>query len=131
MFQRIQTLFSLGYIALTLASVLMFSSGIRPELESFKLIANSVPYILSGVAFISMFLFSRRAFQIKLNSLILVLAVFSEIGMLLLSLKQIELIEVLLSIHYLLVFVSWISLVLANRYIRKDEALIRSVDRLR
>jgi len=80
---------------------------------------------------VSLMLFSKRSFQLVLNRLILVTSIGYEVFELVDVFEQFDSLKQLILIHYSLVLLSWIFLLLANRYIKKDEALIRSVDRLR
>ena len=131
MLQRIQSLFSLGFIVLTVVSVLWFSIDLKPEFDSVQWLADSMPYLLSLLSLISLMLFSKRTLQLRLNSIIIIVSFIFEIGLFFQVFQGFENMNDSFLGHFLLVFSSWAMLFLANRYIRKDEALIRSVDRLR
>jgi len=131
MLQRIQSLFSLGFIVLTVVSVLWFSIDLKPEFDSVQWLADSMPYLLSLLSLISLMLFSKRTLQLRMNSIIIIVSFIFEIGLFFQVFQGFENMNDSFLGHFLLVFSSWAMLFLANRYIRKDEALIRSVDRLR
>ena len=131
MLQRIQTLYTLAYIAITILAIVRFPIPLDDNPERIYGVLSNMPYLFVLLASVSLMLFSKRSFQLVLNRLILVTSIGYEVFELVdvffffFSLKQ------LILIHYSLVLLSWIFLLLANRYIKKDEALIRSVDRLR
>ena len=131
MLQRIQSLFSLGFIVLTVVSVLWFSIDLKPEFDSFQWLADSMPYLLSLLSLISLMLFSKRTLQLRLNSIIIIVSFIFETGLFFQVFQGFKNMNDSFVGHFLLILSSWAMLFLANRYIRKDEALIRSVDRLR
>ena len=94
-------------------------------------VLSNMPYLFVLLASVSLMLFSKRSFQLVLNRLILVTSIGYEVFELVDVFEQFDSLKQLILIHYSLVLLSWIFLVLANKYIKKDEALIRSVDRLR
>tara|TARA_B100000767_G_scaffold202905_1_gene189801 strand:- start:1019 stop:1327 length:309 start_codon:yes stop_codon:yes gene_type:complete len=98
---------------------------------TFQWILSFTPYLVAILAFVSLFLFSKRKVQIRLNTFILLSSIGYEAFSIIQVFEQFKTLKELILIHCALVFLSWLFLILANRYIKKDEALIRSVDRLR
>lgn len=131
MLQRIQSLYTLGFISITLLYSLRFSIPIEVNSNTLQWVLSYTPYLFAILAFLSLFLFSKRKIQIRLNTFILLSSVGYEAFTIIQVFEQFETLKELILIHCALVFLSWIFLLLTNRYIKKDEALIRSVDRLR
>tara|TARA_B110000093_G_scaffold160547_1_gene181147 strand:+ start:324 stop:719 length:396 start_codon:yes stop_codon:yes gene_type:complete len=131
MLQRIQTLYTLAFIAITILAIVWFSIPLDDNPERIYGVLSNIPYLFVLLASVSLMLFSKRSFQLVLNRLILVTSIGYEVFELLDVFEQFDYLKQLILIHYSLVLLSWIFLLLANRYIKKDEALIRSVDRLR
>jgi hypothetical protein len=131
MLQRIQTLYALAYIAITILVIVRFPIPLDDNPERIYGVLSNMPYLFVLLASVSLILFSKRSFQLVLNRLILVTSIGYEVFELVDVFEQFDSLKQLILIHYSLVLLSWIFLLLANRYIKKDEALIRSVDRLR
>ena len=131
MLQRIQSLYILGFISITLLYSLRFPIPFEVNTNTLQWILSYTPYLIAILAFVSLFLFSRRKVQIRLNTFILLGSIGYEVFSIIQVFEQFETLKELILIHCALVFLSWIFILLANRYIKKDEALIRSVDRLR
>lgn len=131
MLQRIQTLYTLAYIAITILVIVRFPIPLDDNPERIYGVLSNMPYLFVLLASVSLMLFSKRSFQLVLNRLILVTSIGYEVFELVDVFEQFDSLKQLILIHYSLVLLSWIFLLLANRYIKKDEALIRSVDRLR
>lgn len=131
MLQRIQTLYTLAYIAITILVIVRFPIPLDDNPERIYRVLSNMPYLFVLLASVSLMLFSKRSFQLVLNRLILVNSIGYEVFELIDVFEQFDSLKQLILIHYSLVLLSWIFLLLANRYIKKDEALIRSVDRLR
>ena len=131
MLQRIQTLYTLAFIAITILVIVRFPIPLDENPERIYGILSNMPYLFVLLASVSLMLFSKRSFQLVLNRLILVTSIGYEVFELVDVFEQFDSLKQLILIHYSLVLLSWIFLLLANRYIKKDEALIRSVDRLR
>ncbi|MDG1091497.1 MAG: DUF4293 family protein [Flavobacteriaceae bacterium] len=131
MLQRIQTLYTLAYIAITILAIVRFPIPLDDNPERIYGVLSNMPYLFVLLASVSLMLFSKRSFQLVLNRLILVTSIGYEVFELVDVFEQFDSLKQLILIHYSLVLLSWIFLLLANRYIKKDEALIRSVDRLR
>ncbi len=78
---------------------------------------------------INLFLYRKRLLQIRINQIVWLFYTFFWGYFVYLALQTANF------SHYfpdlLLAFLGEVSLLLANRYIRKDEALVRSLDRLR
>ena len=131
MLQRIQTLYTLAYITITILAIVRFPIPLDDNPERIYGVLSNMPYLFVLLASVSLMLFSKRSFQLVLNRLILVTSIGYEVFELVDVFEQFDSLKQLILIHYSLVLLSWIFLLLANRYIKKDEALIRSVDRLR
>jgi hypothetical protein len=131
MLQRIQSLYTLGFISITLLYSLRFPIPFEVNTNTLQWILSYTPYLVAILAFVSLFLFSKRKVQIRLNTFILLGSIGYEVFSIIQASEQFETLKELILIHCALVFLSWIFILLANRYIKKDEALIRSVDRLR
>lgn len=131
MLQRIQSLYILGFISITLLYSLRFPIPFEVNTNTLQWILSYTPYLIAILAFVSLFLFSKRKVQIRLNTIILLGSIGYEVFSIIQVFEQFETLKELILIHCALVFLSWIFILLANRYIKKDEALIRSVDRLR
>ena len=131
MLQRIQSLYTLGFISITLLYSLRFPIPFEVNTNTLQWILSYTPYLIAILAFVSLFLFSKRKVQIRLNTFILLGSIGYEVFSIIQVFEQFETLKKLILIHCALVFLSWIFILLANRYIKKDEALIRSVDRLR
>jgi hypothetical protein len=131
MLQRIQTLYTLVFIAITILVIVRFPIPLDDNPERIYVVLSNMPYLFVLLASVSLMLFSKRSFQLVLNRLILVTSIGYEVFELVDVFEQFDSLKQLILIHYSLVLLSWIFLLLANRYIKKDEALIRSVDRLR
>jgi hypothetical protein len=131
MLQRIQSLYILGFISITLLYSLRFPIPFELNTNTLQWILSYTPYLIAILAFVSLFLFSKRKVQIRLNTFIFLGSIGYEVFSIIQVFEQFETLKELILIHFALVFLSWIFILLANRYIKKDEALIRSVDRLR
>ena len=131
MLQRIQSLYTLGFISITLLYSLRLPIPFEVNTNILQWILSYTPYLVAILAFVSLFLFSKRKVQIRLNTFIFLGSIGYEVFSIIQVFEQFETLKELILIHFALVFLSWIFILLANRYIKKDEALIRSVDRLR
>lgn len=131
MLQRIQTLYTLAFIAITILVIVRFSIPLDENPERIDMVLSNMPYLFVLLASVSLMLFSKRSFQLVLNRLIIVVSIAYEVFELTQVFEQLDTLKQIILIHYSLVLISCIFLLLANRYIKKDEALIRSVDRLR
>ena len=131
MLQRIQSLYTLGFISITLLYSLRFWIPFEVNSNTLQWVLSYIPYLFAILAFVSLFLFSKRKIQIRLNTFTLLSSVGYEAFTIIQVFEQFETLKESMLIHCALVFLSWIFLLLTNRYIKKDEALIRSVDRLR
>jgi len=134
MIQRIQSLYMLLFIVLGVVNFFYFPSE-KILFES--LLAANVkwaPYvslILSAGVFVNLFFYSKRSLQLIINQLVWVLYVLFWGSIIYLITQEAEFHLGNHLIELLLVFAGAISLLLSNRSIKKDEALIRSIDRLR
>lgn len=129
MLQRIQTIWIL---LATLAPVFLFITGQDAEVFGTFPLIKIVSAILVIVGALSIFSFKNRTRQIMLNNISIVINALL-IGVLLywlLSLSGgIDFPEK--GIEPIFPFIAVICLAIANIYIKKDERLVKSVDRLR
>ena len=95
----------------------------------------SIVLLGAGLSLISIFLFKNRKLQLKLGYLIIVLAILLPIVAFLLFTKESPTIDSTVEVHDQLgIFVPLAAVLfsaIANYYIRKDEQLVKSMDRLR
>lgn len=131
MIQRIQSVFLVLYIILNFIVIFSFSNEVKLHSEGLKAFIDLISYVFIGFTVTSLFLFSKRKIQMKLNTFVLLSSFGFQLYLNYMHYLEAETIHELLSVPLLLTVLSWISLILANKYIRKDEDLIRSVDRLR
>ena len=131
MLQRIQTVFLLCYIILILIVNFFYPPAITGNLQELSSLITLAPYIFSILIFINILLFSKRTFQLLLNRIILFASIALEIAHLYIYYSENFELQSLFSVHFISVLVSCFLLIVANKYIKKDEDLIRSVDRLR
>ncbi len=125
MLQRIQTVYMLLAI-ITLAYSAYLGINVMDNVFA-------MGYGVSALlVFINLFLYKKRAVQIKLNYLVILLILLLS-G---LSLYQSGIVSGEKSfskkdIEWLIPLVSIVFLLTANKYIKRDEALVKSVDRIR
>ena len=129
MIQRIQSLYLLiafvvGVIVFNLSINIVFYELIGQNYR------DNYGFLIAPVLLLlSLFLFNKRSFQ-SLVVLIISLQQLLQIGLLLPSFDlsdDINFTEITLLLSFITVVLSW----LARRGIREDEALVRSVDRIR
>ena len=129
MIQRIQSFYMI-FSSLSVLCVFIF--GLKLE---FFLSFTSAQYIKylgllsSAIIFANLFLYKRRLIQIKLNTIVLVLLVLIQ-AYLMIAIVTGENIEAGLLV-FLLLPVASILLLFASKGIKKDEDLVRSIDRVR
>ena len=129
MIQRIQSLYLL--IAFVVG-VIVFNLSINIEFDELmnQTYRDNYGFLIAPVLLLlSLFLFKKRSLQ-SLAVLIISLQQLLQIGLLLHSFDlsdDINFTEIALLLSFITVVLSW----LARRGIRKDEALVRSVDRIR
>ncbi len=129
MLQRIQTIYLfLAFLVSSFYAYWLFVHQIVAA-DLFEAIAAGVT---AGLIFINIFLFRNRKLQIILNNL----AIFVLIVLLGLSIFQAGLLsgEKQFSekdIKLLVPVISIVFLLIANKYIKRDERLVKSVDRIR
>ena len=122
------------FILMGVANFLFFPSEkivFKPHLEGSE---GSIPYVsflLSIVVFINLFLFAKRKIQLRINQVVWVLFTLFWGSFVYMIFQNPVLHLSSFSLDLLFAFLGEISLLLANRGIKKDEALIRSSDRLR
>jgi hypothetical protein len=132
MLQRVQTLFMIGAVLLN-GYVFIDSLSKYNSQEEFIWLAMTILSLLASlITFINIANFKKRQLQFVLNRLsiifnfiLLSLFIFHSLklsGDVPSSMKGIEVFLILISI---------VLLVLANKFIKKDEDLVKSVDRIR
>ncbi|WP_350294054.1 DUF4293 domain-containing protein [uncultured Croceitalea sp.] len=136
MIQRIQTFYLL--VVALLAGVIPFFVNLWVEGEDGAIFAKSellvsiIFYVIAGLAILAIFLFKKRQNQFVINRLNMILNLFLLGFFVYRSLNLSG--ETAVSekgIGMLIPVFSIVFLVLANRAIKKDEDLVKSVDRLR
>jgi peptidoglycan/LPS O-acetylase OafA/YrhL len=129
MLQRIQSVYMLlALVATAFYAYLGFLGNIVPDCMRYTILGGAVSFLI----LINIFLFSKRNLQVKLNYLaifvliiVLGLSIFQNgflSGEKQFSEKDIKLLVPIISIVFLLI---------ANKYIKRDERLVKSVDRIR
>ena len=128
MLQRIQSVYMLiAFISSIFYSYLAYTSLFK-ENTLFAISGG----IISLLILINIFLYKNRKLQIKLNNLV----IFVLIVLLGLSIYQVGLLSGEKSfsekdIKLLVPVISIVFLLIANKYIKRDERLVKSVDRIR
>lgn len=131
MLQRIQSIFILCYVITILGCFLIFPISFKIESEQIQWGISNLPYLFILLAGYNIFLFSRRKIQITMNIILLFFSIGYEILVFNEIYEQIDTQLQFIVLRFLLALTSWLMLIFANKYIRKDEALIKSMDRLR
>ena len=92
-------------------------------------------FVAAGVMLFSLFKYKNRMAQVKLNALFSLLSAVTVVGIIFYSLKANELMvpekQGTFLLGFYLPIVAMFNNFLANRFIRKDEALVKSADRIR
>lgn len=134
MIQRIQTIFMLLFVTTAGANFFFFFSEeiiFQPLLGDQSGSSPYISFLLALVVIINIGLFKKRPLQIQMNRFVWILhSVFWGGFVYLILQHQADQFSNYLP-DLLLAFLGEVCLLLANRYIRKDEALVRSLDRLR
>ena len=134
MIQRIQSVFMLLFVIAAGVNFFLFPS----EIDVFEPVlgenVDSSPYVsllLAIFVFVNIGFYKKRRLQVRINQFVWVLYTLFWGSFVYFTLQSTAegLIQYLPD--FLIAFVGEVALLLANRYIRKDEALIRSLDRLR
>ena len=128
MIQRIQSIYLFFYTALA-----AFCFWAFPTLVDVSNALAEVRYISLGLSlsvFITIFLFSKRKIQLRLIQLVLLVHIAFSIWYVY-SFCLTNMIEKIHLVSGLFLSLGLLLLVLAYRAIKKDEALVRSLDRLR
>ena len=131
MLQRIQSVYMfLAFVAGLFYTYLGYSGQLLADVDK-------MPYLIGGgvvsaLILLNIFLYSNRKLQIRLNNL----AIFVLIVLLGLSIYQVGFLsgEKQFSekdIKLLVPVISIVFLLIANKYIKRDERLVKSVDRIR
>jgi FtsH-binding integral membrane protein len=134
MIQRIQTVFMLLFVLTAGVNFFLFPSEIVVFEPVLGEKVDSSPYIsilLAILVFVNIGFYKKRRLQVLINQLIWILYTLFWGSFVFFTLQNTKegLNQYLPDL--LIAFVGKVALLLANRYIRKDEALIRSLDRLR
>ena len=134
MIQRIQTVFMLLFVLTAGVNFFLFQSEIVVFEPVLGEKVDSSPYIsilLAILVFVNIGFYKKRRLQVLINQLIWILYTLFWGSFVFFTLQNTKegLNQYLPDL--LIAFVGKVALLLANRYIRKDEALIRSLDRLR
>jgi glucan phosphoethanolaminetransferase (alkaline phosphatase superfamily) len=99
------------------------------------IIISIAAFIATGVMLLSIFKYKSRMTQVKLNALFSLLSASTIVGIVYYSLKGNALmlpeIQGTFLLGFYLPIVAMFNNFLANRFIRKDEALVKSADRIR
>ncbi len=92
-------------------------------------------FLAAGIMLFSLFKYKNRMAQVKLNALFSLISALTIVGVVYFSLKGNALIlpeqQGTFLMGFYLPIVAMFNNFLANRFIRKDEALVRSADRIR
>lgn len=129
MIQRIQTIYM---IAAAASMLLLFIFNPLATLADYRFLLDYIHFYnlsIGIVLLVNIFLFKNRPFQIKMNSFMNVLLLI-EAGFWGIMFGFLMEFSVVFFILFLLPL-AFVLLVIANRCIKKDEELVRSVDRLR
>lgn len=134
MIQRIQTVFMLLFVFAAGVNFFLFPSEIivfKPVLGENVDSSPYISFLLAILVFVNIGFYKKRMLQLRINQLVWVLYTLFWGSFIYFALQSTT--EGLNSYlpDLLIAFVGEVALLLANRYIRKDEALIRSLDRLR
>lgn len=134
MIQRIQTLFMLLFVIAGGVNFFLFPSEIIIFEPLIGNKADSSPYVsilLSLIVLINIGLYQKRTIQIRVNQVIWVLYTlfWGSFVYMIIQHQANNFKQYLLDL--MIAFAGEIMLLLANRFIKKDETLIRSLDRLR
>jgi len=129
MLQRIQTIWTLLAV---LAAVFLFITGQDVVISDSIPLLNMGSIVLVIIGALSIFSFKNRKRQILLNTISII------INVLLIGVLAYWLLNLSGGIHFpekgiepIFPLIAVICLLIANMYIRKDERLVKSVDRLR
>ena len=134
MIQRIQTVFMLLDVIAAAVNFYLFPSEIVVFEPVLGEKVDSSPYIsilLAILVLVNIGFYKKRKLQVRINQLVWVLYTLFWGSFVYFTLQNTTEGLNLYLPDLLVAFVGEVALLLANRYIRKDEALIRSLDRLR
>ena len=131
MIQRVQTIFLLTNLFFLMTLYLFFElKSFALDIFNFEILININLYLIfcSLITLISIFLFKNRTAQLFINKI----QIFFHFISFLLFLLELIASQHLNSIYKLLIPIfPLILLFLANNFIKKDEDLIKSIDRIR
>ena len=125
MIQRIQTVYL--FLTFCLMAILVY----------FPFTSSTVVMINAGVvallAFVAVFLFKKRKLQVGIGYVMLLLLILTYVLYFVFDRQQLSFTELIQHIRFTFVFpfISCILVYLAIRGVKKDEKLVRSLDRLR
>lgn len=134
MIQRLQTVFLLVFAVLSIANGLFFPVEIivfQPLDMPLGDQINNFSFVFVVLAVFSIFSFKKRMLQLRLNRLIWAIHVLFWGSFVFLVVRDHASAYLDFLPDVILAGIAEVSLLLANKFIRKDEALVRSLDRLR
>lgn len=134
MIQRIQTVFMLLFVITAAVNFFLFPSEIVVFEPVLGEKVDSSPYIsilLAILVLVNIGFYKKRILQVRINQLVWVLYTLFWGSFVYFTLQNTTEGLNLYLPDLLIAFIGEVALLFANRYIRKDEALIRSLDRLR
>jgi len=144
MIQRIQTIFYLlaagsfgSLFHFPFASTATASTDVFSD-KLYNVFDNPVLMVMAGLGallgLVALLLFKNRSLQLKLGNVLIILSVFIPIVAVLLFMNQKDQINTDLIDDQAGIYIPVVSLIfafLANRFVKKDEKTVRSMDRLR
>lgn len=134
MIQRIQTVFMLLFVIAAAVNFFLFPSEIvvfEPVLGEKVDFSPYISILLAILVLVNIGFYKKRKLQVRINQLVWVLYTLFWGSFVYFTVQNTTEGLNLYLPDLLVAFVGEVALLLANRYIRKDEALIRSLDRLR
>ena len=134
MIQRIQTVFMLLFVITAAVNFFLFPSEIVVFEPVLGEKVDSSPYIsilLAILVLVNIGFYKKRTLQVRINQLVWVLYTLFWGSFVYFTVQNTTEGLNLYLPDLLIAFIGEVALLFANRYIRKDEALIRSLDRLR
>lgn len=134
MIQRLQTVFLIVFVLLSIANGLFFPVEIivfQPLDLPLGDQINNLSFVLVFFAVLSIFSFKKRIIQLRLNGLIWLIHVLFWGSFVFLVVRDHAGAYSNFFPDVILAGIAEVNLLLANKFIRKDEALVRSLDRLR
>ena len=134
MVQRIQTVFMFLFVLSAGLNFFLFPSEkivFEPLMEGNSDASPYVSFLLSLIVLVNIALYKKRMLQVRINQLVWAIYTLFWGGFIYMVLKHQAANFNLYILDLLIAFAGEVALLMANRFIRKDENLIRSLDRLR